>query len=99
MDRYGITTDSAEAAKNKALDRSTNLRRTWINENDYTVPVEWSVSGDTLVIQVFEDEGKSVVIRSDLIAKSFIQLWLLTDKALRSSIDYKKHPVKASREI
>ena len=97
--RYGITTDSAEAAKNKALDRSTNLRRTWINENDYTVPIEWSVSGDMLVIQVFEDEGKSVVIRSDLIAKSFIQLWHLTDKALRSSMDYKKHPVKASREI
>ena len=97
-DRHGITTDSAEASKNKAIDRSTHLTRTWINENDYTAPVEWSVSGDTLVIQVFEDEGKSVVIRSDLIAKSFIQLWHITDKALRSSVDYNKRPAKASRE-
>ena len=97
--RYGITTDSAEASKNKAIDRSTHLTRTWINENDYTASVEWSVSGDTLVIQVFEYEGKSVVIESDLIAKSFIQLWHITDKALRSSVDYKKRPVKASRAI
>ncbi len=98
-DRHGITTDSTEASKNKVIDRNTHLTRTWINENDYTAPVEWSVSGDMLVIQVFENEGKSVVIRSDLITESFIQLWHLTDKALRSSVDYKKHPVKASREI
>jgi predicted transcriptional regulator len=98
-DRYGITTDSIEASKNKTIDKRTHLTRTWINEHDYTAPVEWSVSGDTLVIQVFEDEGKSIVIRSDLIAKSFIQLWQITDKALRSSVDYKKHPIKASREV
>ena len=98
-DRYGITPDSVEAPKNKEIDRSTNLTRTWINENDYIAPVEWSVSGDTLVIQVFEDEGKSIVIKSDIIAKSFIQLWHITDKALRSSVAYKKHPIKASREV
>jgi len=98
-DRYGITTDSVEASKNIEMDRNTHLTRTWINENDYTAPVEWSVSGDMLIIQVFDDEGKSMVIRSDLIAKSFIQLWHMTDKALRSSEDYKKYPVKASREV
>jgi len=97
--RYGITPDSTEAPKNKEIDKSTHLTRTWISENDYTAPVEWSVSGDTLVIQVFDDEGKSIVIRSDLIAKSFIQLWNITDKALRGLVDYKKYPVKASREV
>lgn len=98
-DRYGITPDSVEAPKNKEIDRNTNLTRTWINENDYIAPVEWSVSGDMLVIQVFEDEGKSIVIKSDIIAKAFIQLWHITDKALRSSVDYKKHPIKASRKV
>lgn len=97
--RYGITTDSAEAPKNKEIDRRTNLARTWVNENDYTAPVEWSVCGDTLVIQVFDDEGKSVVIRSDLIAQSFTQIWHIADKALRSSADYKKLPVKAARMV
>ncbi len=98
-DRYGITTDSIEASKNTAIDEKNHLTRTWINENDYTTPVEWSVSGDTLVIQVFEDEGKSIVIKSDLIAKSFTELWHITNQALRSSVDYKKHPIKASREV
>lgn len=97
--RYGITTDSSEASKNKTIDKSTNLTRTWIDVNDYTAPVEWSVSGDMLTIQVFDDEGKSIVIKSDLVAESFTQLWHITDEALRASDDYKKYPVKAAREV
>ena len=97
--RYGITTDSIEASSNEAIDKSARLTRTWLNENDYNVPVEWSVSGDMLVIQVFGDEGKSIVIKSDLVAESFIALWHITDKALRSSVNYKKHPFKAARKV
>ncbi len=97
--RYGLTTDSAEAPKDKAIDRKTHLKRTWMNENDYTSPVEWSASGDTLVIQVFDEDGKSIVIKSGLITESFTQLWHIADKALRSSVDYKNHPVKASRVV
>ncbi len=96
--RYGITTDSAEAPKDHAIDRRTNLERTWIDENNYTAPVEWSVSGDMLVIQVFNEEGKSIVIRSDLVADAFRQLWRIADTALRSSEKYKNYPLKATRK-
>ena len=86
--RYGITTDSTEASRDEAIDKSARLTRTWLNENDYNSPVEWSVSGNILVIQVFGDEGKSIVIKSELVAESFIALWHITDKALRSSVNY-----------
>jgi hypothetical protein len=94
--RYGITTDSIEASKNTVIDKHTHLTRTRINKHDYTSLVEWS-GGDTLIIQVFEDEGKSIVIRSDLIAKPFIQLWYMTDRSLRNSVDYKRHPEKFNK--
>jgi sugar-specific transcriptional regulator TrmB len=96
--RYGITPDGIEAPKNKAIDKTTNLTRTWVNASDYTSPVEWSVSGNSLIIQVFNDQGKSIVIQSDLIAESFRQLWQITDTSLKSSPNYKNYPIKANRQ-
>jgi predicted transcriptional regulator len=97
--RYGVTPDSPEASKNKDIDKRTNLTRTWINESDYTSPVEWSVSGDSIVIQVFDGDGSTVVIENELIAESFRQVWKITDKALRNTSTYKLFPVKAKRTV
>jgi predicted transcriptional regulator len=97
--RYGITTDSIEAPKNENIDKRTGLTRTWIKEDVYTAPVEWSVSGNSIIIQVFEGDGKTVIIRNELIAESFRQMWHITDKALRNTATYKMHPNKASRKV
>lgn len=97
--RYGITPDSPEASANTAIDKHTHLSRTWIDEKDYTAPVEWSVSGDSLVVQTFEGSGRTVSIQDQLIADSFRQLWQLLDKALRGAEAYKTLPHKAKRAI
>jgi len=97
--RYGITPDSTEAPLNNDLDKKTNLIRTWVKENSYTSPIEWSVSGDELLIQVFVGEGESVNIKSYLIAESFKQIWNLTDDAVKNNKNHSQTPIKAKREI
>lgn len=97
--RYGITPDAPEAPINPELDRATKLTRTWIDEKDYTAPVEWSVSGDNLIIQIFDGEGRTIAIQDSLVAESFRQLWQLLDRALRKSDDYRLLPVRARRVI
>ena len=79
--RFGITPDSTEASLSPDIDKRTNLERSWVDESAYTAPVEWSVAGDTLVIQVFDSKGSSVVIKNKLISQSFKQIWQLTDHA------------------
>ncbi len=93
-ERYGITTDSIEASKNVDIDKSTNLTRIWVNESDYTSPVEWSVSGNNIIIQVFDGEGRSISINNELIAESFRQLWQLMNKPIN-----KNSPKNDNREI
>ena len=97
--RFGITPDSPEAALNEKIDDSANLKRTWIDDKSYTAPVEWSVSGDQLLIQLFDDRGIAIVIRNNLIADAFKQIWKLTDRALKNSPDYKLKPLKAKRIV
>jgi len=96
--RYGITTDSIEANFNNEIDKSASLTRTWIKENDYTAPVEWSVNENNIVIQVFEGKGMTVIIDNEIIANSFIQLWNLTSEALKNSKNYSNIPIKAKRD-
>jgi predicted transcriptional regulator len=96
--RYGITPDSIEAPINKEIDNSSFLSRTWVGEDDYTSPVEWSVNGDNIVIQVFDGKGETMVINNHLIAESFAQLWHITDNALKNSNSYSKFPIKAKRQ-
>lgn len=98
-ERYGITTDSPEAFVNPELDKKNNLNRTWINESDYTAPVEWSLSGNNLIIQIFDGEGRTVTIEDLLIAESFRQLWRLLDKSVRASTSYQALPHKAKRNV
>lgn len=97
--RFGITPDSPEAALNKKIDDSANLKRTWIDDKSYTAPVEWSVSGDQLLIQVFDEKGTAIIIRNNLIANAFEQIWKLSDNAIKNSPDYKLKPLKAKRIV
>jgi predicted transcriptional regulator len=97
--RYGITTDTPEAPKDSAIDRHTKLTRTWIDEKDYTAPVEWSMGGDTLLIQVLDGDGRTITIQDELVAESFKQLWQLMDRSIRNTDGYQSLPVKAKRMI
>ncbi|MDB5182094.1 MAG: transcriptional regulator TrmB [Candidatus Saccharibacteria bacterium] len=99
VERRGITPDTEEAAANPAIDRSTNLTRTWIHADDYTAPVEWTVSGDELLIIDFEKEASAIRIKNPAIAKAFKELWHLLDRNIRSNPDYKKLPKQAGRKI
>lgn len=99
IQRYGITPDSAEAPANPAIDKRSNLTRTWIDETAYTSPVEWSVSGDEVTIFVFEKDGSAVRIKNQTVADSFRQIWQLIDKQLRKDPNYAALPLKSNRNI
>jgi hypothetical protein len=98
-ERHAITTDSVESPANPEIDQRTNLTRTWVDENDYTAPVEWSVSGDEVTIFVFEKDGSAVRITSPAIAESLRQIYGMLDKSLRANPDYSDMPKKAGRQI
>lgn len=99
VQRYGITPDVAEAPNDPAIDARNNLTRTWMSADAYTSPVEWTVSGDELIIMNFTGNGGVITIRDETIAESFRQLWQLLDTSLRESPNYKHLPRKAGRKI
>lgn len=98
-ERHGITPDAPEAVANPAIDRSTNLTRTWIQADDYTAPVEWAVSGDELLIINFEKEPSAIRIQHPAVADAFKQLWRLLDESIRASPEYIKLPKQAKRKV
>lgn len=99
IERYGITQDAPEAVANPAIDRETNLTRTWIDCDDYTSPVEWSVAGDELLIINFEKEASAIRIKDPLVARAFKELWQLLDRSIRKDPAYRKLPKQAGRKV
>ncbi len=98
-ERYGITPDTTEAPASPALDRETNLTRTWMHADDYTSPVEWSVSGDELLVIGFEKDASAIRIKNAVVARAFKELWQLLDRSLRQNPEYKKLPKQARRKV
>ncbi|HVX48032.1 MAG TPA: helix-turn-helix domain-containing protein [Candidatus Saccharimonadales bacterium] len=91
--RFGINPDIASSTTaNPEADKRSNLKRTWVKQEDYTSPVEWSVSGSTLLIVIFEDEPHAITIESPVVAEAFRQLWHIMDSCLRSMAYYKDLP-------
>lgn len=97
--RYGFTPDVPEATLNPSVDLRSNLARTWIDEKDYTAPVEWSTNGNELLIQIFDGEGRTITISDRLVAEAFVQLWQLLDRSIRKTPEYPSLPLKARRTI
>jgi predicted transcriptional regulator len=90
--RYGITPDMTSGPVNPRADTRSGLTRTWVRQEDYTAPVEWSVSGPTLLIVLFGSEPHAITISSPMIADAFRQLFCLLDSCLRNRPDYKDLP-------
>lgn len=99
FNRYGITPDSIDGPANPKVDKASNLTRTWMPDQDYTSPVEWSVSDGELNIIIFDKEPLAIQIKNQLIADSFLQVWKLLNKNLKANPQYKNLPQKAKREV
>ncbi len=91
--RFGINPDiSTGTTTNPSASERSNFKRTWVKQEDYTAPVEWSVSGSTLLVIIFEDEPHAITIESPVIAEAFRQLWHIMDTCLRAMPYYKELP-------
>lgn len=73
--RFGIIPRLSNSQINQFGDKYSNLKRTWVNKEDYTAPVEWSVSGSMLLIVLFAKQPHAIVITNPIIAAAFKQLW------------------------
>lgn len=93
LKRSGITPDlSTGTTSNPSSDQRGNLTRTWMKQEDYTAPVEWSVCGSSLLIILFDDEPHAVIIENPLIAEAFRQIWQLLNSCLKQMPYYAQLP-------
>lgn len=95
--RYGITPDLTVGPVNPDADKRSGLERTWVRQEDYNAPVEWSVSGPTLLIVLFGEEPHAITITSPIIAQAFQQLWGLLNNCLQAMPYYKTLPRTAHK--
>ncbi|MEM6997566.1 MAG: helix-turn-helix domain-containing protein [Patescibacteria group bacterium] len=74
--RLGITPHlAADKLLDERSDSRTSLRRRWLDENSYTAPVEWVVSGDNIWAVIFKDEGYVVELENEHLAESLRQIF------------------------
>lgn len=90
--RFGITPDFSTGTTTNNGDIRSNLDRTWMKQEDYDAPVEWSVSGSSLLIILFGAEPHAITITNPLIADAFKQLWQLLNGCLQTMPYYKDLP-------
>ncbi len=99
QERFGITTDSTETPLNPEIDKRTNLTRTLVPESAYTSPVEWSVSGNELLIVSYTNSGSVIKICDPFIAGSFRELWRLLDDNIHANPNTSALPKKSARKV
>lgn len=92
QNRFGITPDMITGPVNPDGDKRSKLERTWVKQEDYTAPVEWSVSGATLLIVLFGEQPHAITITNSLVAESFLQMWHIMDTCLRAMPYYHTLP-------
>jgi predicted transcriptional regulator len=90
--RWGITPDLNTGPVNPEGDVRSNLTRTWVRQEDYTAPVEWSVSGQTLLIVLFGAEPHAITITNPMIAEAFKQLWHMINTMVQTMPYFKDLP-------
>lgn len=91
--RYALTPDTPKATVDyKETDKGFLLTRTWMQERDYTAPVEWGSYGDTTYIISYGKEALGMTIESPQIAESFRQLFAMLDRGQRAQPWYETLP-------
>ena len=95
----GITTHilapDNESASNGEMDKQYLIDKTWMQEQDYTAPVEWCAYGDKLAIISYGNEAISMVIQSKQIADASKQLFCFMSKRQKDSAGYTLMPQKS----
>ena len=92
LNRHGILPDMSKYKPNYEGHKDSNLDYTWVKNEDYDAPVEWSVTKSSLMIVFFGKEPHAITIMNPLIAGAFLQLWHLLDTCLKSMPYYKDLP-------
>lgn len=92
VEKYAITPDMSAGAGSPERDARTKLHRTWARQEDYNAPVEWSVSGSSMLIVLFGKEPHAITITNPLIADAFRQIWQMLNGMLKSMSYYKELP-------
>lgn len=91
--RYALTPDTRLATVDyNDTDKLFHLKRTWLQDNDYTAPVEWGVFDDKLYIISYGSEALGMIIESPQIARAFRQIYALLDRGQRLLPDYTSLP-------
>jgi hypothetical protein len=94
--RFAIMQDNNKAPVNYAGHKRSNLDITWVRQEDYNAPVEWSVTASSLLIVLYGSEPHAITIVNPFIAQAFLQLWHLLDSCLRAMPYYSSLPRTAS---
>ncbi len=92
LNRYGINPDIATGTTATNNHQRSNFTRTWVKQEDYTAPVEWSVSGSSLIIVVFSEVPHAITIDHPVVAEAFRQIWHLLNNCLKAMPYYKDLP-------
>jgi sugar-specific transcriptional regulator TrmB len=61
-------------------DKSYKMLRTWLDQEDYTAPVEINIYGDKVAYLVYGEEIMGVIVQSPAIAKSMRQIFKMLEK-------------------
>lgn len=77
-------------------DEAMLLERTWIQPEDYTAPVEWSVYGDKLSVISYGEEAMGMIIESAPIAQAFQQLFNMLEEGMRRRPGYDLLPLRTT---
>jgi predicted transcriptional regulator len=77
-------------------DEAMLLERTWIQPEDYSAPVEWSVYGDKLSVISYGEEAMGMIIESAPIAQAFQQLFNMLEEGMRRRPGYHLLPLRTT---
>lgn len=89
---YAYTQDTETGRRNVREDGANKIVRSWIEQDDYTAPVEIDVYGDKTAFLAFGDEFMGVIIQSPYIAESMRQMMRMigTPEVTSANITSKK---------
>ncbi len=90
--RHVINPDISKVPTSNESIENGSLTRTWLKQEDYTAPVEWSVTDSSLLIVSFDREPQAVLIQDGIISQAFLQLWHLLNACLQAMPYYKELP-------
>lgn len=92
LNRYGILPDATKGPVNFKSYERTNLEATWVKNEDYDSPVEWSVTKSSLLIVLYGSEPHAITINNPIIASAFMQIWQLLSTTLKAMPYYNSLP-------